>query len=67
MIRPTCTFSVSVSVSAVYRVLYSLMVESYYSCMRVMISRERNSAVKEKQRVGKHCQIVRILNSNWTG
>ena len=37
------------------RILYSLMVESYYSCMRGMISRERNSAVKEKQRVGKHC------------
>ena len=34
------------------------MVESYYSCKRGMISRERNSAVKEKQRVGKHCQIV---------
>ena len=34
------------------------MIESYYSCMRGMISRERNGAVKEKQRVGKHCQIV---------
>ena len=34
---------------------YTLMIESYYSCMHGMISRERNSAVKEKQRVGKHC------------
>ena len=37
------------------RILYTLMIESYYSCMRGMISRERNSPVKEKQRVGKHC------------
>ena len=37
------------------RILYTLTIESYYSCMRGMISRERNSAVKEKQRVGKHC------------
>ena len=36
------------------RILYPFMVESYYSYMRVMISIERNSAVKEKQRVGKH-------------
>ena len=34
-------------------VLYLLMVESYYSCMRVTISRERNSAVKGKAKSGK--------------
>ena len=42
--------------SAYYRNLpYSLMVESYYSCMRVMISRERNSAVKESGEGDKEC------------
>ena len=36
------------------RILYTLLVESYYSCMRGMISRQRNNVVKEKQRVGTH-------------
>ena len=36
------------------RILYSRMVESYYSCMRVMISRERNSGwSKGKSKSGK--------------
>ena len=33
------------------------MVESYHSCMRGMISRHRNSAVKEKESVGKQLQV----------
>ena len=37
------------------RILYTLVVESCYSCMRCMISRQRNSVVQEKQRVGNHC------------
>ena len=47
--------SFSASASAVYCRAYTLMVESYYSYLRGMISRERNSAVNEKQIGGTYC------------
>ena len=42
------------------------MIESYYSCMRGMISRERNSAVKEKQRVGNRTCLLLQCNNDVT-